>query len=487
MAKLPQMPFSQAVLDSMSAHIAVLDRNGTILTVNAAWERFGREHGRAIDPALERIDVGANYLAVCRAGADAGSADAQAAYDGIRDVLHGQRASFMLEYRCNGPHTTAWYMLSATPLEKHAVVVVAHADMTAHRQAEADLEVSERRFQQLAESLPQLVWACLPDGQCDYLSPQWLDYTGVPETALLGLGWLEQVHPAEQPATRAAWNAAVAAGAIFERDFRMCQAGGAYCWFKARAVPFRDPAGQIVKWFGTCTDIEAQKQAEAQLRAQTARLMELSVRLVNAQEDERRTLAYELHDEIGQQLTGLNMVLESGTNTSIALLRAKLHDAQRLVANLTTQIRQLSLDLRPPMLDDMGLLPTLLWHIQRYTQQTNVMVDFKYSGLSVALPPHVAIAAYRIVQEGLTNVARHAQTTAAAVRVWINAGQLKITLEDQGCGFDMAGAPQDGRSIGLAGMRERAQLLGGQFNFDSAPGEGTRIRVTLPIGTVEGR
>ncbi|HEU5087115.1 MAG TPA: ATP-binding protein [Roseiflexaceae bacterium] len=97
------------------------------------------------------------------------------------------------------------------------------------------------------------------------------------------------------------------------------------------------------------------------------------------------------------------------------------------------------------------------------------------------LPPHIAIAAYRIVQEGLTNVARHASTGAAVVQVWIRRGQLTIAIEDQGCGFDVAARTLTGRSVGLASMRERAQLLGGQFQLDSTPGEGTRILAIIPL------
>jgi signal transduction histidine kinase len=133
------------------------------------------------------------------------------------------------------------------------------------------------------------------------------------------------------------------------------------------------------------------------------------------------------------------------------------------------------------MIDDLGLLATLRWQIERYRQQTGVVVDFKYSGLDSALPPRIAIAAFRIVQEGLTNIARHAQIAAALVHVWTSAGQLKIMIEDHGCGFDTAATPLLGRTVGLASMHERTQLLGGQLSLDSVPGEGTRIRVTLPL------
>jgi signal transduction histidine kinase len=245
-----------------------------------------------------------------------------------------------------------------------------------------------------------------------------------------------------------------------------------------------NPAIQGV--IGSFRDVTERVEAEQALHASQQRLIGLSARLVNAQEDERRLLAYELHDEIGQRLTGLNMALEIGAQMPADQVRVTLREAQQLVAELTSQVRRLSLDLRPPMIDQLGLLATLQWLIERYTQQTGVVVDFKYSALDSAQPPHIAIVVYRIVQEGLTNIARHAQTSAALVRVWTSAGQLKISIEDQGCGFDTAITPLVGRSLGLASMYERVQLLGGRFNLDSTLGEGTRIRVTLPLDAAIG-
>ena len=206
-----------------------------------------------------------------------------------------------------------------------------------------------------------------------------------------------------------------------------------------------------------------------------------SVRLVQAQEAERRALAHELHDEIGQQLTGLNLVLEASTSETPDQIRARLRSAQQVVIELTGQVRQLSLDLRPSMLDDLGLQPTLQWFMRRYSEQTGIDVDFKHRGLNGQISPHVTIVVYRLVQEGLTNVARHARAAAVTVQVWLSQGQLAIVIEDEGCGFDPATALHAQRSVGLAGMRERVALLGGQLSIDSAPGEGTRLFVTLPL------
>jgi len=134
------------------------------------------------------------------------------------------------------------------------------------KRAEETLRESEARFRQLSESMPQLVWTCRADGPCDYLSPQWVKYTGIPESEQLGLRWLNQLHPDDRDRTIATWNAAVGAGTFFDVEFRICRHDGIYRWFKTRAVPLRDGKGQVAKWFGTNTDIEDQKRAEETLR-----------------------------------------------------------------------------------------------------------------------------------------------------------------------------------------------------------------------------
>ena len=135
--------------------------------------------------------------------------------------------------------------------------------------SEASHRESEARFRVLTESLPQLVWSCLPDGRCDYLSRQWSAYTGVPEAEQLDFRWLDRViHPEDRARTLEHWLGAVAGHHSYDIEFRIRAADGAYRWFQARAIPLRDDQGQILKWFGTCTDVENQKQAQADLRKQ---------------------------------------------------------------------------------------------------------------------------------------------------------------------------------------------------------------------------
>jgi PAS domain S-box-containing protein len=145
-------------------------------------------------------------------------------------------------------------------------------DITERREIEEALRESESRFRQLAESLPQLVWTSRADGWCDYLSPQWVAYTGIPESEQLGLRWLWMIHPDDRDRTLIAWNRAITTATPFDIEFRMLKNDGAYRWFKTRAVALRDSNGKIIKWFGSNTDIDDQKQVHTALRESQERL-----------------------------------------------------------------------------------------------------------------------------------------------------------------------------------------------------------------------
>ena len=230
-------------------------------------------------------------------------------------------------------------------------------------------------------------------------------------------------------------------------------------------------------------EVGERRRAEDALRDYAERLKILSRRLMEVQEVERRNIARELHDEISQALTGLKLSLEMCARLPADKAGASLGQAQMLVNELMARARKLSLDLRPGMLDDLGLLPALLWHIEHYTAQTRVQVTFKNSGLEGRrFAPEVETAAYRIAQEALTNIARHAGVTEARLRVWTEDHRLTIEVEDRGKGFDPEAAMVANDTSGLAGMRERAQLLGGKLTIESRLGAGTRLTAELEIG-----
>ncbi len=219
-------------------------------------------------------------------------------------------------------------------------------------------------------------------------------------------------------------------------------------------------------------DITKQKQTEETLR-------HLSHRLAEVQEEERRAIARELHDQIGQYLTVLKILIgrikQSGAKNTTSILG----EADTVVNELISEVRNLSLNLRPSMLDDLGLLPTLLWHFERYTTQTKIRVNFKHAGLERTFPTALNTSAYRIVQEALTNVARHASVNQVSAQVWVEKEILRIRVEDHGLGFDPA--TKSTISAGLNGMSERTRLLGGKLTIETAPGMGTVVMAELPL------
>ncbi|MDM7999566.1 MAG: PAS domain S-box protein [Dehalococcoidia bacterium] len=242
--------------------------------------------------------------------------------------------------------------------------------------------------------------------------------------------------------------------------------------FYGRVEPLRDADDRIVGVVGVAFDITDRKLAEEQLR-------NLSHRLVSAQENERRKIARELHDEVGQSLTALKLCLDKISLSGSGVDGSELGEARKALRELMAQVRSMSLELRPTMLDDLGLLPTLLWHFKRYTAQTKIHVNFKHRGLRRDLPQDTSTAAYRIVQEALTNVARYAKVEEVLVVIRAESDALLVEVEDHGVGFDVEKVAF--ASTGLSGMRERALSLNGKLLVQSKPGEGTCVIAELPL------
>jgi signal transduction histidine kinase len=216
------------------------------------------------------------------------------------------------------------------------------------------------------------------------------------------------------------------------------------------------------------------------LRLSRQRLAELSRRLVEAYETERRAIGRELHDQFGQMLTAMKITLELARELPADAAAKRIGQAWDLTNDLLNRVSRLSLELRPSMLDDLGLIPALLWHVNNFQEQIGIQVDFKHSNVEgKRFTSGIETTAYRIAQEALTNVARHARATRAQLEVRAGGGWMEIRIEDDGVGFDPESALSENR--GLSGMRERAQLVGGTFQIESERGKGTMIQIQLPL------
>jgi PAS domain S-box-containing protein len=222
-----------------------------------------------------------------------------------------------------------------------------------------------------------------------------------------------------------------------------------------------------------------------QIQAGNERLQALSARLLEVQEAERRHIARELHDEIGQALTAAQLNLQDVAAVSdLRELPERLEDSLVLIETLLQQVRSLSLDLRPSMLDDLGLAAALRWYVKRQAQRAGLTVHIAMDALSPRPPTDIETACYRVVQEALTNIIRYAKATDVYIDLHGGHAELQLLVRDNGIGFDVVAAQRraaKGGSLGILGMQERAMLVGGQCVVESTPGQGTTIRARFPL------
>ena len=249
-------------------------------------------------------------------------------------------------------------------------------------------------------------------------------------------------------------------------------------------APIRDAEGLIVGAVVVNEDVTDRVRAQKALRESADRLQHLSRRLLAVQEEERRHLARELHDEFGQILASITLHLHAVRGLAGDGARSRLDECLTLLNQAGEQVRRLAIELRPTMLDTLGLEATLRWLAEQHQQRTGCPVQVVGHLTGSPLPPDLSIACFRVVQEALTNIVRH----AAARQVWIELSQsenvLELGVRDDGVGFEVAPTQEQAarrERLGLLGMTERVHLLGGTLHVESEPGRGTRIRASFPL------
>ncbi len=270
----------------------------------------------------------------------------------------------------------------------------------------------------------------------------------------------------------------------------------------SRWTLLRDSAGVPSGSLELNTDITEQKQAQkalrdaheelelrvmertAALRDANERLRVLSRRLMEIQELERRAIARDLHDEIGQALTAIKLNLrELRTLPNCESVEEQIVDSLEILAQVLQRVRSLALDLRPSLLDELGLVPALRWYVGRQAERAGWELQFSAEGLTTRPSPEIEIACFRLTQEALTNVVRHSQAKKVEVRLEKSPHELTLVIRDNGIGFDSEAVrtgSRVGTSVGLSGMEERVQLAGGKVTIGSTPAVGTEIRAWFP-------
>jgi PAS domain S-box-containing protein len=361
-------------------------------------------------------------------------------------------------------------------------------DITEHKQAEDALRRSEDHLQLVIDTIPANAWSALPDGSVDFVNQRLLKDLGLSFQDLLGWSWMNTIHPEDVTGFVNKWRAALASGEPMEIEARVRRASGDYRWFLVRNVPLRDDAGDIIRWYGTGIDITERRRAEEQIRATSEQLRALSARLRSAREEESTRIAREIHDELGAALSSLRwdledvdeVISESGDQPQLAALRKKIEAMVRLTDTTVNTVRRIASELRPIALDELGLIEAIEWQAQQFQARTGIIVHCDCPLESDDLTQEQSTAIFRIFQEALTNVLRHAQATRVDITAKKEAGEFVLTISDNGRGItedEQSGSP----SLGLLGIRERSNLIGGKIQITGVEGKGTVVTLRVPL------
>jgi PAS domain S-box-containing protein len=397
--------------------------------------------------------------------------DLRTEVDLIQRMLGGEVPSFTIGKRyvrkdgdVVSAHTSVTLVRDLDGNPRNMVAVV--QDVTGYQRTQEALSDSRRHLSALFENALDAIVVFDNEGRYVDANPAAGDLLGYSRNELLSMKISDVTPPGERENMPDDWRGFRERGRFSDEYQLQCKDGS------LREVEFRSVANILPGiHLGMGRDVTDRKRMEEEREA-------LLGRLVTLQEEERRAISRELHDEVGQLLTGLKLMLES-PDVSGAVDRRE--EMKRVVNDLIGRVRDLSMSLRPPMLDELGVLPTLLWQIGRFEKQAGLAVDFQHANLGRRFPPDVELTAVRVVQEALTNVAKHAGVAGVRVEVWANDQTLGARIEDQGRGFNVPTA-LGGRSSGLLGIRERCRLLHGRLTVESTPGSGTRLLVELPLG-----
>lgn len=378
-----------------------------------------------------------------------------------------------------------WYILGGTSLLCLQALIIVGLMWQRRERKKAETELvlsnnrlreSEERFRLVANTAPVLIWMSGPDKLCNYFNQPWLEFTGRPNEAELGDGWAKGVHPEDLRGCMDTYTNAFDRRESFKRQYRLRCNDGGYRWVFDIGVPRFDTNGSFAGYIGSCNDVTERKSAEEALAS-------LSGRLIEAQEEERKRIARELHDDYNQRLAMLALDLE---NLAEKIGDSSVDAAQQLqkfferVSEIGADLHSLSHSLHSSTLGTLGLVAGVSAFCKEFAEQQGIQVDFAHENVPHGIPEDAALCIFRIAQEGLRNIKRHSGADRAEVRLEGLEEKLHLSVADPGTGFDVnKRSPQSG--IGIRSMKERLRPLGGHLEVRSRPMAGTRIDAWLPF------
>ena len=471
---------TQFCLDHSTVGILWLNWDSHVRYANqAAEELLGYASERLLDQPLQALEPGLGMDDWLQLWRDARS--------GVED----HQVHECEWQRADGSRFPAAVTLSFLRFGSKEYLVVFLADITERRRASAALQESEVRLKAMAGNVPGLVFRFERQDadspvNIAYISEASQRLVGYSAELLLqpGRGIRSLVHPDDEPGYWSSQQQALGSMSDWRWQGRILTRDGEVRWADIRASVRGRLEGRQV-WDGIVWDITDNKRIELQLDASRAQLRELAAHVETVREEEKAHIAREVHDELGQMLTVLKLEISMCEISFAALdpgLAARLQGMKRLIAQLFQQVRDVATALRPPILDA-GIASAIDWQARRFEERTGIACLVEVPECPPQLSNAKAIGLFRILQEALTNVMRHANAQTVSLSLEQRGDVLCLGISDDGQGFVVQQGRQ-GLSFGLVGMQERAQMLGGTLVLESQPGEGTSIHVSVPLNAV---
>jgi PAS domain S-box-containing protein len=364
-------------------------------------------------------------------------------------------------------------------------------------QLNMELVGKNQELDAIVHTAPDIIFSRKADGSKDYISDRFYEFTGAAPGSANDFDWLDYVHPEDKERAVADWLLCVDSGANYEAEYRMQAKDSNYRWFRARAVPIQSD-GKILRWYGTCSDIHDSKLLEQSIRdnaaelekmvdRRTDELRRLSIRLMTMQDQERRRLARDLHDGLGQELAVAKMILDKMLLQKTAQFPEEAWvQASNIVDSAIQQVRTMSHLLHPPLLDEVGLLSALSWYVDGLTKRSGIETSLDVQPREFPrLATEVETAVFRIVQEALTNVFRHSEASKVWITLTQRDGMIVVAVRDDGKGIGkrIAELQPDSVGVGIGGMKQRASEFGGELRLTNMH-PGTLVELTIPCSSV---
>ncbi|MFM9881891.1 MAG: MASE3 domain-containing protein [Burkholderiales bacterium] len=465
------------IIDTAMDAIVTIDEDQRIVLFNRAAEKiFGCEAASAIGSPLER------FLPVRFRPTHREHVQRFGATGSTERAMGGGRALYGL--RTSGEEFPIEASISHTAAGGKRLYTVILCDVTATRRLQDELRFAEQRWRQAIDAGGQGVFEWHAGTNRVYRSERYLQVLGLTNDEIEASphGWLDFIHPDDRP--RAARMSPLSGADIpnqFAEELRMLARDGAERWIAVHGlVTGRDAAGMPQHLIGTVSDITERQRSQRMLG-------ELAARVLSDVEEERRRIARSVHDELGQTMTALRLDMEE-MKVRIgdpARTRELIERMDHLVGTGVSEMRRLINALRPQLLDDLGVAAAAEHLLEQTCDRLGLRTDFHEAGDLSDLPDALQLMLYRITQEALTNIAKHAKAGNVQFRLTRTDDAVHLYIRDDGLGFDTS-MPRKAGSFGLFGMQERATLVGGTVAVRSAPGEGASISVRFPVARGEG-